>query len=177
MQTEPGEPGPDPDRVNTPDDLFKALEGLLDAGAAVEPGQTDRLLAAVLAKFGPVMLTPADFDAANPEDLIGVPAAPPLGDQGVMAWALRSKHIGRDGFLVSGYALMDVDANTPPPDWVAYSEDASDRLWTRTAGQWRRVEAPSLRDARARSWSELWSAEGPITPLVPAHIPPMPSEG
>lgn len=58
-----------------------------------------------------------------------------------------------------------VDVDNPPPDHVAYCEDAYDRLWTgRGHGLWTCLHGGSR---SGKSWSSLWKACGPMTPLGP----------
>lgn len=66
--------------------------------------------------------------------------------------------------------VMYVSAQQPPPDVVAYAEDARDRLWTgKGAGMWRCLTDPAGR-TEAGMWSVVWVEYGPMVPLVPVQV-------
>lgn len=65
---------------------------------------------------------------------------------------------------------MYVSADAPPPDAVAYVEDARDRLWTgRGHGEWVCLTDPAGRAAPGL-WGSVWREHGPLVPLVPVDV-------
>jgi hypothetical protein len=68
--------------------------------------------------------------------------------------------------------VMRVSGACPPPEAVAYCEDARDRLWTgKGGGEWRCLTDPAGRTAPLL-WAGVWREHGPLTPLVQAVITP-----
>lgn len=66
--------------------------------------------------------------------------------------------------------VMYVSAQQPPPDVVAYAEDARDRLWTgKGAGMWRCLTDPAGR-TDAGPWAMVWREHGPLVPLVAVQV-------
>lgn len=67
---------------------------------------------------------------------------------------------------------LRVSAELPPPEMLAYVEDARDRLWTgKGAGVWQCLTDPAGR-TMPMMWGRVWEEHGPLTPLVPVVITP-----
>jgi hypothetical protein len=69
---------------------------------------------------------------------------------------------------------LHVSADTPPPESVAYAEDARDRRWTgKGYGVWRCLTDLAGR-TRPAAWGSVWRDHGPLVPLVPVTVLPEP---
>lgn len=124
----------------------------------------ERLLTAILAKVGPVMLTHDEYHNAP------VPHLEAREHRNNVVVALITQFDAKgEPYQSAGY--MPVDADHEPGAHVAYAEDVNDRLLTRTAGMWRHVEPTTADRARSKPWREQWDTVGPLTPLVAAYPP------
>lgn len=129
----------------------------------------------------------AEFDRALRSDPAALAAARPMqsGDwvmlQGRQLTLLSVSGVGQHATNVPAFSapaplpvpsgpMMHVDADTAPPEALAYVEDVLDRLWTgRGYGEWRCLTDMSGRTSPA-AWASVWREYGPLVPLVPVEL-------
>lgn len=133
----------------------------------VELRSTRKLLSAVLAKVGPVILTRPEYEGADPRDLASKTGG--LDEPIVFA---NVQQFDADGEPHPSVGYMPVDADHEPPADVRYALDRHDRVLVGIqyprARLWSQVAQPNQ---PAEPWGFHWTQAGPLRPLVAAYPP------